>query len=362
MFQNLTVIVIEDSSKSNWGGGQQVTLDVMRALRKHSINYVLFDHVNDKRSPFEDFLEKAEYLPAKEFKRYGSDGGLSIGFSEALKSISQIFNSALIITKKVDRRQKYILYAATKKTLLIAILLKLYWRDKAVKIVFHGHSSSLNIFLKCFWRLISYAKIDGVSVSKYCSDQMKPMNSKIIYNPLPNDTSKINLKPISSDKVRLAFVGGLLTWKGIDFYCEASRQSLFQKFEFHVYGSGPRFNELMNKYSDTVQFHGFVSKKEIYGKIDLLILPSKGAESCPMVLLEAISYGKPFVTTTIGGQKELAEIFFMPTFPFGNFVSFYDAIQHAIERSINSEPINVPANFQLRNFEAEMVEMLTERK
>lgn len=60
--------------------------------------------------------------------------------------------------------------------------------------------------------------------------------------------------------------------------------------------------------TDTVIFGGArTDVPEIFAAADLVVVPSSHAESCPLVVLEAMSTGKPVVGTECGGIPELLE-------------------------------------------------------
>ena len=65
--------------------------------------------------------------------------------------------------------------------------------------------------------------------------------------------------------------------------------------------------------------------RNIYLDTDLLIVPSS-ADNSPNIIFEALACGVPFVGSNRGGIPELAALFNMEIFEYGNSESMYNAI------------------------------------
>jgi glycosyltransferase involved in cell wall biosynthesis len=83
----------------------------------------------------------------------------------------------------------------------------------------------------------------------------------------------------------------------------------------HVFGSGPEQTVIQkliseNGWSDVVFYHGKYPGGEAYfdllSSFDLTLLPTTGAEGAPLVLLESMACGVPFVATDAGGISDYA--------------------------------------------------------
>lgn len=118
---------------------------------------------------------------------------------------------------------------------------------------------------------------------------------------------KLNLPPKA--KLLVLFIGRLLRMKGIFNLVEAAK-SLPKDIFFVLVGDGPDAGELKKAAKGVANFI-LVGKKthektiDFYGAADLLILPSLAEEAQPLVVLEALSCGRPVITTDRGAVKEM---------------------------------------------------------
>jgi glycosyltransferase involved in cell wall biosynthesis len=85
--------------------------------------------------------------------------------------------------------------------------------------------------------------------------------------------------------------------------------------ELHIFGSGPEQTVvqkliLENGWSDVVFCHGKYPGGQAYfdllSNFDLTLLPTTGGEGAPLVLLESMACGVPFVATDAGGISDYA--------------------------------------------------------
>lgn len=156
----------------------------------------------------------------------------------------------------------------------------------------------------------------------------------IIANPNISERNK-------STKCNLLFLGKIDQLKGIyDLLKVLNQDKLYfsDKIELHIGGGGEveKLKETISKYDleDFVYYDGFVSgkkKETLLNKCDAYILPSY-TEGLPVSILEAMSYGKPILSTPVGGIPEVVKengILFQP----GDL----SAIQEAIELIATNE-------------------------
>jgi len=114
------------------------------------------------------------------------------------------------------------------------------------------------------------------------------------------------------DRVRFAFVGRLVDWKGVDLLLEAlTKTTCEQTVELEVFGAGPEQAALTEQaerlgLSDRVTFHGFVPQEQTarrLAQLDGLVLPSL-YECGGAVVLEAMASGLPVIATRWGGPAD----------------------------------------------------------
>lgn len=121
--------------------------------------------------------------------------------------------------------------------------------------------------------------------------------------------------------LRFAYLGRLVKHKQPDWlvteWSKLSEQEPLKPAHLDVYGTdypeGALLNSLRawiqsNGLSDRITLHGAYkheSLSKIFAQTDLIVLPSR-LEGLPLVLVEAMQYGVPFVAMAAGGISELA--------------------------------------------------------
>ncbi|MDX1971955.1 MAG: glycosyltransferase family 4 protein [Candidatus Sumerlaeia bacterium] len=121
-------------------------------------------------------------------------------------------------------------------------------------------------------------------------------------------------------ELRMAYFGRVVPHKRPRLMAEhfAAVQDLVG--EYHVYGSGPEREEIErvareSGFAGRIVCHGRYPEGEAYYKLlagmDFLVLPTIGMEGSPLVLLEAMSCGVPYVACDTGGIRDY-------TFPAGH--------------------------------------------
>lgn len=207
------------------------------------------------------------------------------------------------------------------------------------------HSSEITFAKKVpFGRMITKFTVNNadaiISVSRHRADElleMIPLKSradiqkKIKIIPMGIDTGDLMdksevknlcIKHKIGQKKVILFVGRLVEIKGCRYLIQAMNliTKSFDDVVLLVVGGGPLENELRSlvkeyRLEKYVRFEGFINPRqmcEYYSIADLLVFPSivdstGFNEGLPVVLLEALAFGKPIVSTRVKGALEVIE-------------------------------------------------------
>lgn len=229
--------------------------------------------------------------------------------------------SALIEARKINVIQTH----GYKEHLLGLVLSKKYPHLKWVALA-HGWTAE-NFKMKLYHLLDSFTlrfPDSLITVSEAMLEQFgsyrKNKRCRVITNAveakdLPSDPAKTQAPDYFSDDDTFVWgaFGRLTKDKGHSYLIDAFKQSLAQhpKQGLLIVGDGPEKEELANQIKalgleDKVYLAGYQSDMEAhYCLIDTLVLPSVAFEGLPNVLLEALSYEIPVISTPVAGVAEL---------------------------------------------------------
>jgi glycosyltransferase involved in cell wall biosynthesis len=131
----------------------------------------------------------------------------------------------------------------------------------------------------------------------------------------PLSPSASPLSPLASplSPLRIGFVGTLVWHKGLHVLLEAARQLPAGAYEIEVWGAPDTFPEYTATLETManglpVRFRGAFGtgqSADVYGRFDLLVVPSLWPENSPLVIHEAFLSGVPVVAARTGGIPEL---------------------------------------------------------
>lgn len=142
---------------------------------------------------------------------------------------------------------------------------------------------------------------------------MKLSRGKIVVIPPGVDTSRFRPKKIRNKIFIFLFVGRLIPYKGLENLLKACAiaKGGGKKFVLYMVGDGKLFKGLVSMASDLglkdrVRFLKNVTDMElpvVYRKCDVFVLPSiYKSEAFGLAQLEAMSSGKPVISTNIAGS------------------------------------------------------------
>jgi glycosyltransferase involved in cell wall biosynthesis len=183
----------------------------------------------------------------------------------------------------------------------------------------NGHGSGLKGFGYQFYRLITRSLIGSpetvIAPSKFVLDKhlkygfFKDSVKKLaLPNPVGGSFPQISRQ--KSDYLRVVYLGQVEEHKGVEFLTAAFKKFNDRRFKLDVYGDGSRLAEVKRLAAgdSRIRIHGHIDHKdlsELFGKTDILVVPSLWWENSPTVIYEAYLHKVPVIVSAAGGSKEL---------------------------------------------------------
>jgi glycosyltransferase involved in cell wall biosynthesis len=138
-----------------------------------------------------------------------------------------------------------------------------------------------------------------------------PYLTRLLSEPTGSEVRVAQVKALRRpDRWNFGFVGRLDESKGIGAIIEASRHMACADVDWHFFGDGPEAERIRGAGGENLFWHGAFDRatplEEIYGGLDAVVLPSLHTEGSPLCLIEALSFGKPWIASNQGGIAELA--------------------------------------------------------
>lgn len=213
--------------------------------------------------------------------------------------------------------------SAFYKDVTLVFLLRFF----KVKTVFHIHSKNIkkNESKKIYYLLYKYVfkKSSVIILSKYLYDDVKTFVSMEQLYICPNgveDTMKKNEAKIEkkTGPIKILFLSNLIIQKGVFVLIEACEILRNKGYTFScdfVGGEGDvsvkQFRNEVEKrgLSETVKYLGKKygkDKNTVYKSADVFVLPTSN-DCFPLVLLEAMQYGLPVISTIEGGIPDIVD-------------------------------------------------------
>jgi glycosyltransferase involved in cell wall biosynthesis len=208
------------------------------------------------------------------------------------------------------------------KDFLIGVLIKLFNK----KIIFHFHNKGVSKFNDIFYYHFCYKFLFKNTKAIILSERLyfdiskyfKKDNVFICPNGIPDNTNKFKIenKTFHNNKIKLLFLSNLFESKGVFELLEACKILDNKKIVFSCDFIGDEgdisksdFEKKVNSLNlnHIVNYHGKKFGKEksyFFQNTDIFIHPT--FEDCfPIVLLEALKFSKPIITTNIGAIEDI---------------------------------------------------------
>lgn len=156
---------------------------------------------------------------------------------------------------------------------------------------------------------------------KYIGKKFKKVNKERLFISRlgVNRIYKTIRKKTASQFFNIGFLSMFVKKKGIIFLLESFREIVNKDktILLHIAGQGPLYPSILKfiekyKLNNNIKLYGKVEgtrKDDFFNNIDLFVLPSitlkNDMDGIPVVLMEAISYGIPIISTNISGIPEI---------------------------------------------------------
>jgi len=214
-----------------------------------------------------------------------------------------------------------------RNALLRDLLILISTRWLFEKTIFHFHAANFKLSYQALPKLIAKIFLKAFSapdvaicISKYSLQEIefiKPKRTFFVPNGLP-DMFQNYSQYKNNQKCLVLFAGALYESKGVYDLLEAGRllKETGVSFQLELMGEGPR--TIITALSDFIRKHemqkdvkllGRLNSEEkwkAYAKADLLCLPTH-LDNLPNVIIEAMMFELPVVSTPVGGIPDLIE-------------------------------------------------------
>ncbi len=187
----------------------------------------------------------------------------------------------------------------------------------------HSHEIHANknkdLFIAALKNCSKIFAISEYTKTKLINDFNAPME-KIVINRL---FAKENNYKLKNRPLTVLTVSRLDEIKGHKYLLEAAQTLKDRNIKFVIVGEGPLNLKIMIEekgLTDTVILYNKMDQSQLsffYQQADIFCLPSieipgRGVEGIPVVLMEAMSFGLPVITTSTGGIPELVNNYLIP--------------------------------------------------
>ena len=192
-------------------------------------------------------------------------------------------------------------------------------------------------------RLLAKLADANVAVSQHVSDRISLPHMRVICNGVPvvQTTASETSSPRLARPASFAYVGRLVTEKGVNVLIDAAGILKFRGFQFEVLiiGDGPE-RQALEVQAASLQLAGFVrflgflfdtNLQEALHEVSAIVMPSICEDAAPFLALEQMIRGRLVIGSKIGGlAEELGDAGLI--FPPGSAPGLADRMQEIIEQ------------------------------
>lgn len=297
-----TIILIEDSSKSLFGGGQKISSIVLEQMKKIGKRVIYVDFADNPKLEGHLDLRRSKVL-----KLYNKDLNRPFGI---LLHLVVLIPNFLILTLTILKEKNPIVYVTSKRGLIYVGAFALLFR---VNYIYHAH---MVLQGKVYDRVILFIIKNAyccICVSEYVllEYQKRGIKNGIL---LENPVESVRFKDSKSKRVgvfRVLFIGSVIEIKGLNYLLDIFSIYSGSDIEIHVLGTGNLLNNYKKAYgsNDQIIFHGFINDVHRFLNeiADVLVLPTIISEAAPTAMQQAMLQGVPLITTDIGGQASFVD-------------------------------------------------------
>jgi glycosyltransferase involved in cell wall biosynthesis len=138
-----------------------------------------------------------------------------------------------------------------------------------------------------------------------------PQQVELKYNGIAGPASGVAVPPAQRNRVIL-YAGYLAPYKGTPLLLEAWKNVTAPDLELHIVGDGPSSDDVQAVAANDprVRFVGTVPRPEMaqhFAAARAIVVPSAWDEPFGRLAAEALSYGRPVITTGLGGLREVVD-------------------------------------------------------
>ena len=197
---------------------------------------------------------------------------------------------------------------------------KHFWHATLQRCQEGSYFKSLPLSIEAYWHkwARSYESVDlFLSPSKFIAElaaryRIDKRKIKVLHNGI--DTKKYN--PSCLDNNYAIYFGRISREKGIEVLLKAYKLIFAEQNKnakvnigLKILGTGPLFEKLKNEYFQVefLEYKTGNELKKLISESSFVVVPSQCNENCSMSVLESMAYGKPVISSRIGGLPEQVE-------------------------------------------------------